>query len=241
MRSLLLLLGVLTLSTSSCWFEDDDDNRDCLVGVGPEVTEELPVSNFKEIELTLPAQVFLTQGPEFNVTVIGRANIIDNINLNVVNDRWEIFPRDCVSDLGNMQFFITLPELEAIEVTGPGDIISENTFVVGDLDIQLTGTGQVDLDLEADDIEIENSGTADITLSGTADELEYRLTGTGNLNAFDLPVREAFIRVTGTGDAEVQVSDQLTVQIVGTGIVFYRGNPNRDVSITGTGSVVDTN
>lgn len=241
MRSLLLLLSLLILSTSSCWFEDDDDNQNCLVGVGPEVTEELPVSNFKEIELTLPAQVFLTQGPEFSVTVIGRANIIENLNLNVINNRWEIVPLDCVADLGNMQFFITLPELEALEITGPGDFISENTFVVGDLDIDLTGTGRVNLDLEADDITIENSGTADVNLSGTADELEYRLTGTGDLSAFDLQLREAFIRLTGTGDVEVLVSDQLTVQIVGTGIVSYRGNPNRDVSITGTGSVIDAN
>ena len=67
------------------------------------------------------------------------------------------------------------------------------------------------------------------------------LTGTGDLNAYDLEVRECIVMLSGTGDARVRVVDNLDVESTGTGDVYYKGQPSIDVEITGTGSLHNEN
>ena len=57
----------------------------------------------------------------------------------------------------------------------------------------------------------------------------------------DAQTRVADITISGSGSAEVNVSEQLDIKISGSGDVYYRGNPSINIDISGSGDVKDAN
>lgn len=239
----LMMAFALTLTVSSCFIDIDDDDGlfGCVDGDGPIVDEIISLSDFSGISLNLPIEVIVKQGDVQEVRVEGKQNIIDELERDIRNGVWEIETRDCVRDIGNMKIFITIPEIRELTIAGSGEIFGENVFIVQDVELRISGSGDMDLAMEGDDYEVTITGSGNIKLEGLADELDLKITGSGDVSAFNLDAARARIEITGSGNAEVQVQDELDVKISGSGDVRYKGNPNLDVSISGSGRVVDAN
>lgn len=240
MNRLFFMALALSFTVSSCFF-DDDGPFGCINGEGPMVTEELNLADFSGIELDISADVVVKQGPEQEVIVEGKQNIIDELERDVKNGIWEIDVDGCVTDMGNMRIFVTLPDITSLKISGSGKIESENVLLVNDINLRISGSGDMDLDLEADDIDAKISGSGEMILDGLAKDLNFKISGSGDLHAFGLETQFADIDISGSGDAEVFVVQELDVKISGSGDVTYLGNPLLDVSISGSGKVKDGN
>lgn len=240
----LLFAVAITLTAGGCFINVNDDDGffgNCVNGTGPIVTRELSVAPFDGIELPISGDVFLKQGPEQEVIAEGKGNIIDEIERDVQSGVWKIEFNRCVRDIDQLRFFITVPDLRSLRISGSGDVVSENTLVIQDLEIDIPGSGNVDLALDADDLDIDIPGSGRLTLEGLADDTKYRISGSGDVRAFNLECRTADISIPGSGDVEVLVTEFLKVRISGSGDVFYRGYPELDISIAGSGRVIDSN
>ncbi|GJM36238.1 MAG: DUF2807 domain-containing protein [Saprospiraceae bacterium] len=236
----IFLTTLLTSMTmSSCFIDVNDDNGffNCEDGDGPMVNATLDVTGFRGVDLDIPIKVFITQGPDFDVVVEGKQNIIDELELDVSNGVWDIKTDHCVRDIGDMKIFITMPEVDFLGISGSGSIVSTGVLLVDDIELKISGSGELDVEVEADDIDGRVSGSGTMRLFGFADQLDYRVSGSGDLKAFDLEVRKADIQISGSGDAEVFVTELLEVRISGSGDVIYLGNPTIDASISGSGEV----
>ncbi len=231
------------LLAPGCFFDfDDDDNfLSCVNGSGPIVTETFNLPVFDAIKLNMAAEVFITQGSQQEVTIEAQRNIIDRIRLTVRDRVWDIEPDRCLRDFSDVRIFITMPDIRKLELNGSGRIFGENTFTVNDIELRLPGSGAIDLALNCDDIDATLSGSGTIALEGNGDELDFVLSGSGKLKAFGMTLREADILISGSGNAEVRVTNQLSARITGSGDVLYRGNPTLNVNITGSGRVIDAN
>lgn len=234
------VLLLLAIGAGSCYFDFEDDGI-CVRGSGSVVTQELNLPDFHSISLDVPANVFITQGPVQRVRAEGYANILNQLRLTVRNGVWYIEFRDCVRNIDDLNIYITIPEVRSLRNTATRDIVSENTIITDDLELILSGTGDIDIAADAAQIDARISGTGKIYLEGESNRLNLESTGTGDMKAFRMETRQSDIRISGTGDAEVWVLDYLKVRITGSGDVYYKGNPQVDVSITGTGKVVHYN
>jgi hypothetical protein len=138
----------------------------------------------------------------------------------------------------SIQFFLTVDTVESITFAGVGDLIATD-LDVDDLHVVVSGVADLSfVGLEADQARFLVSGVGEISASGTVDELNVTLTGVGDdFSAGDLACNEAYVGISGQGEATVRVSERLAVLISGIGSVFYIGNPELDISITGTGDV----
>ena len=194
----LLAIGIST-GLSSCFLDSD-----CINGEGPNVTQELILDDFTGVALSGSADVFIKQGPEQKVTVEGRQNIIDDLELDVRNGIWDIDNKSCIRNDGNMKVFIELPEINALHISGSGNMVSENIMDVDDLDISIAGSGDMILAFTANLVDVRVSGSGNISLEGTANELRYDVSGSGDLRAFDLEANTANIKISGSGNAEVR-------------------------------------
>ncbi|MEZ4990371.1 MAG: head GIN domain-containing protein [Saprospiraceae bacterium] len=240
---ILFLMGISLLSPA-CFIDiDDDDNFfGCVNGNGPIVSVDLDMPEIKGINLTLPGEVFITQGSPQSVRVEAKQNIIDELELDVNNDGiWVIETDRCVRNIDDFKVFITIDDVTELSITGSGDIVSENFLLVNDIILRITGSGDLDVGLEADDIDVDITGSGNMLIEGTGDSVDARITGSGDLRAFDLEVNRAKINISGSGDAEITAIDELDVRISGSGDVKYKGNPSIDVTISGSGRVVDAN
>ena len=234
--------GSLLLTGCFVDINDDDGLFGCIDADGPVTTIDLELEDIDGIELAMDARVELTRGPEQLITVEGKSDIFDELDLDVRDGVWTIRTVDCVRDVDDLTFFITVPNLRMVKISGSGEVLSTNVFDGGgDIELRISGSGEMDLGLLSDDVEVDISGSGKVILEGEADELDLNITGSGDLRGFDLAVREADINISGSGDAEVRASDRLDVRITGSGDVFYKGQPTLDVSITGSGEVIDAN
>ena len=245
MRKLKCLLTALVCTSmmTGCIIDVDDDDGffGCEDGEGPIVSEEINLTDFDGVELSISADVFITQGPVQTVVIEGQQNIIDEVDRSVRNGIWEIEFDDCVDSSEDLKVFITMPNVTSLRISGSGNIVSENVLVIDDVSLVISGSGDMDIAMEADDIDSRISGSGRVTLEGIADDVEFEISGSGDYKTFGLEVSRADIEIRGSGDAEVYVIDELDVKITGSGDVFYKGNPSLDVEITGSGEVIDAN
>ncbi len=235
-HSIFIFFAIMIIAASGC----DDYYHDCIRGNGPIVTETKNVDGFTSIYNEIHADLHITQGEIFEVSIRGREDIVDEIDFDVNGSELNIDSRYCIKN-SNVDIFITMPTINNITNSGSGDILGTNLWIVGDVNLKMSGSGDIRADIEGDDIEARISGSGDINITGTCDSQEIRISGSGRARNFGLICNDADITISGSGRTEVNVSDNLDVRISGSGSVFYRGNPDINSSISGSGRIVDDN
>ena len=176
------------------------------------------------------------------------------LNIYITVPTLEVVRLSGTGDVIGQTEFVDLDELECT-ISGTGDlemVVAANrldltTSGTGSMDLiadvptitaRSTGTGSIKLNLaNTTTLEGDLTGTGDLGLAGNLTTADLRSTGAGDIEAFECQMEECSVRLEGTGNADLTVSDQLDIVITGSGDVTYQGNPVINVQITGTGSV----
>ena len=251
------MAALLLLSLYSC---DENSIHPCERGVGAVVSEVRSVSNFSKIRLDVPGDLYIRRDSVFRLEISGQANILNEITTEVRGDLLEIDSRHCLRSHKTIRIDLSLPTTTALEVRGSGNVFGLDRFEadalnllvkgsgsiefeadVRRLDIDIDGSGNITLDAQAEEIETDINGSGDLFLSGSTLRHLIDINGSGDVFAFQTPTSESTIRITGSGDCEVRVSDQLNVTIRGSGNVRYKGNPSVSANITGSGRLTNDN
>lgn len=230
------------VSFSSCEWNDDEGLFSCIDGEGETISDELLLDDFTRLKIKIDADVYLTQGETQKVVVEGQQNIIHSLDLDVNDDQWEIELDGCVDDYNGLKFYITMPKISELNISGSGMIYGENEFKLDYLKLRVSGSGDIDIAMEeCTDLDTKISGSGDIKLTGITENFDLKISGSGDYDAFDLKSEDGDIEISGSGDAEVTATDELEVKISGSGDVYYKGEPDLDIEVSGSGDVVDAN
>ena len=236
MKKINLFIGVLGLLLTGSGCIADHIFR-CENGRGNRITEILTLDDFDEIQLWVDAQVFITQGTGHQIEVIAQSNIIDELDFRVRNGTLVIDHDRCLRSYRTIEIHLTMEQINALSISGSGSITGENLFTTDEIELSISGSGDMDLGLDVYKITSRISGSGDIKLEGSTHELDHLVSGSGQLFAFDLATLRASIRISGSGDVEVNVEEFLDAQISGSGDVYYLGDPELDIRISGSGEV----
>jgi len=79
------------------------------------------------------------------------------------------------------------------------------------------------------------SGSGNIIAAGNGGESNIDISGSGTFNGDELGVNKAVVRISGSGKANINVSEYLNANISGSGIINYSGNPKVNSKISGSG------
>jgi hypothetical protein len=72
--------------------------------------------------------------------------------------------------------------------------------------------------------------------------LECSIAGSGSIKAYELNTNILFATVTGSGNIRSTVNNKIKATVVGSGSVYYKGNPTYiDSNSIGSGDVIDRN
>jgi hypothetical protein len=177
-----------------------------------------------------------------NVTIVGDDNILEVVDASVSQDTLTIRYADGfrfwnIWDDKTLKIYITAPDFKSIKVDGAGTIINEEPIVVDDLDIRVSGAGELDMDIIANTLTTDTSGFGDFKLKGTAKNYRVSISGAADIDAYDLSVQDARIHISGSGDVKLNVSESLDVNISGAGDISYKGDPKVTQHISGAGDI----
>lgn len=198
---------------------------------------------FTEIMLKISGKVYLEQGDTQSVKIVASDETLEEIITEVKGRSLNIrFPNTNMFkkwNPGKIEIYITVPGIDALNVSGSGDIISEE-ISSRILDLMVSGSGNIEIEnLTSEQVSTTVSGSGNIKISGggVAKELKSRISGSGNVDASGFEADKVDVQTSGSGSCSVISNGEIKARISGSGNVFYSGNPAIDSSVSGSGKV----
>jgi hypothetical protein len=214
-------------------------------GSGTMITETREVDNFHAIEVSYPAEVFISQGTTQSIKIQADDDVLPGLQTRVRDGRLEIFYKvndgKAVRPTETVRITIVVTDLDAVDFESAGELNIEG-IEADSLSIAVTGAGNVKLnDIEVQRLSVSLSGAGNATASGTADGISLIISGFGDFDGRELQANTASVNISGAGGASVWAEDELSATISGAGSVSYFGSPKVTKQISGVGSVSQLN
>ena len=238
-KSLLLILLAITISIG---FNACIEFHDCLNGNYKVETEVREVSSFDDIISEGSYEINVTLGDKNEVVVEAESNLLYYIQTRVEGNDLVIKTRTSRCIDANYPIVITIitTNLEKITLAGSG-IITCNNINVPELEVDLIGSGLIDITAEIEYLDARIAGSGDIHLVGHAIESDLNIAGSGSVRGYNFEHDNCFATISGSGNMYVFVNELLDIRITGSGSISYLGNPEINASITGTGTIINAN
>ncbi len=181
----------------------------------------------------------LTEIYELTTIFVENGILMINVERKPENTNKSIWAKiDDIKVNPTMKLYVSVKNVGELQVNGAGKIISENSLAAPSLNLSVGGSGSMDLDIKGDVVKAEVSGAGKMGIKGYASTLEGVVSGSGAINAFNCPLEKATIKVSGSGLAELNVTDTIVATVVGSGSVKHKGNTkNATKKVYGSGSV----
>ena len=226
--------GCIVIDLNGC-------GNETVKGSGEVIAEERQLSEFETIKLKGVGRVFLTQGQAHAVSIETDDNIMPLIETEIQNDQLVISQGNYDLRPTRLDFHITVARLKGIAISGAGDVVGKSRFVSDDFAARISGSGDMDLELDVVNLETAISGAGSMNLSGQTNRYDAKISGSGKINAFDMPAKNVSLQISGSGDCKVNATEILHARISGSGDVFYKGHPRITSKISGSGSLENQN
>ena len=216
-------------------------NRLCDQGSGIVSAEDIPVTEFEQIKLKGSGNIFLTQGAVPSLRISAEDNVLKKMTAEIKNNKLTISRKTflkCIRPTEPINIYITADNITEMQINGSGKITGVNRLVLDNVDLNINGSGDINLELEADLLETAITGSGKITLKGFGDTQNFTLNGSGGLNAPEFITDNSSITINGSGRAEVNTDMELKILINGSGEVLYHGDPESiNQKINGSGKI----
>ena len=193
---------------------------------------EVPVNNFSELSFGVPGRLYLTQGDENKVVIDCSDATFDKLTFDERGRELLIRPRDRGWNWRgfggrDITIYMVMKDIEAIALSGSGDLIGENEFKTGDLEVVLSGSGNLEIEAQSNDLDLKISGSGNIEMAGIARDVSARISGSGKIEAEKLKVRSLDAKISGSGNVYITAKEEIYASISGSGNVYYKGDPDR--------------
>jgi len=214
--------------------------------------ESRSVDAFTRIEYAIPGTLHLRQGDASSVEIDAPQAVLDDIEAKVDGETLEISSGDESGFVGRLfgddgldtdrvDVYVTTPTIKDVTLAGSGQVVGGTRIEAPSFSLSVAGSGDMDLDLDAEDLSVRVAGSGTCTLRGQAKTVDVNISGSGDLRASALDTQRAEVRIAGSGTAELSVDDRLSAKIFGSGDVRYRGRPAIETTTLGSGEIHSMN
>jgi len=212
----------------------------CVFGSENVESETRTVDTFHSAELRGWGNLYVTQDGESEIRIEAEDNILPLLQTSVTDgvlvieqERFKcIIPREPVN------VYVSMEEVKQLSLSGSGKIIGQTKITSDGLGVTVSGSGDIDLEVDTEELKTTIAGSGNAQLKGDATVHDVTISGSGNIQSYDLDTEKSTVVVSGSGKSEVSVSNELDVRISGSGNVNYKGDPkNVNTEITGSGKL----
>jgi nucleoside-specific outer membrane channel protein Tsx len=207
-------------------------NSHAVANVRAAEIQDRHITGFNGVNVAGSFDVIITQGPNESVKVEAPADVIDRIKTDVEDGVLKIYNKHDTFNWGDwwghhkkIVVYVTARDLNSINISGSGDVNFKDGIKTVSLKLRISGSGDMNGRLEVKNLESSISGSGDMKLSGRAETSSVSLVGSGDYTAHGLLTAVTSVRVSGSGDAEINVSERLDASVNGSGDVHYSGGP----------------
>ena len=211
-----------------------------VVGSKNIITQEKQLSAYDRIEVLGSYNVIFTDGEVGKIKIKAPDNILPFIQTEVSDGLLKIGTGKNRHRV-KQPIIIYVPvdsRLTQVDIKGSADIYSEKNLETKALNVDIYGSGDVRLQVEASSLALKIDGSGDIRVGGKTDNLSININGSGDVEVPNLKAEKAAISISGSGDVSAYVTEDVDISIAGSGDVIIKGNPKKiKQKINGSGRV----
>jgi len=215
-------------------------NAQRVKGSGNTVNKTRNVGNFQEIAVSGSFDVFLVSGNEGRLDISIEDNLEPYLETEVSNGTLKIKWKKGKSIRTTSKTTITVhfKEISGLSMSGSGDIVGKDKISGKSLGIAVSGSGDINIEMDVENLKSAVSGSGDLKFSGKASDFNAVVSGSGDVDAYDLLAQKAELNVSGSGFIGANVQQEIVARISGSGDIKYKGNPRvEDTKVSGSGSI----
>lgn len=235
--TLSVLAFILSFSMNAQWWGSGEKIK----GNGNVVTEKRSTSSYDAVAVGGSFDVVLVEGKEGNLKLSGEENLLQYIETEVNNGTLKIRVKRNTNLRITKKLVVTVPitEIDDVSLGGSGNISNQGTLKSRDFRVSLGGSGTIDLNIDVSEVSTNIGGSGNIKLRGNSNEMSCNIAGSGTIKAYELKVNSLDAVIAGSGDIRSFVKSRIKAKVVGSGSIYYKGNPDKiDTKSLGSGSVV---
>ena len=236
MRHIPITLIAIIVLLSSCHFGMGERVR----GNGNIITQDRNISGFNKVHVSGSMNVRLMQQDQGQVKIEADENLMSYIE--VYTEGSELIVRERkgfnLDPTKEIVIYAMAPSFTEISVSGSGDVKSDNSISGSEgLVMMVSGSGDIEMQVDVPSIKSRVSGSGSITLKGEAEDLDLTVSGSGAIKCFELSSENVSVSVSGSAEAEVNASRKLDISVSGSASVQYKGSPSVNSRVSGSGEV----
>jgi hypothetical protein len=226
-------------------------------GSGKIETTQYDLKDFDSVVVSSSFQFEIKQSGSYSVSTSCHENIIPFLDVYKSGSILIVRLKPGVHTNGDLNAVITLPELKRLEISGASRGSARDFKSAKDLDLEVSGASQLDINIEAGDTALEISGASRVTgnlkaqntrlevsgasrceLNGTGANSDLEVSGASTLSLKDLKLQNVNINVSGASTATINTDGILNLDVSGASTLNYYGNPTLSkVSVTGASRI----
>jgi hypothetical protein len=190
--------------------------------------EERNIEYFDRIDASGYFDIYLSKGDKPSLKVESKHLGLDEIITRVSGTTLRIeSTRHRFRNEERSAIYITYTNIKEIYASVAGNIIGESPIQGEKLRIEMSGAGNVELEVEVQQLDLRLSGVGNLEITGKTKDLEVDMSGTGAFRGFKLKAENAEVFMSGVGKAQVYATESLTAETTGIGSIRYRGSPKQ--------------
>lgn len=198
-----------------------------IVGSGIVAEEIRETAPFHSIDIKGSYRIFLSPDNYSSLKIKADDNFMEHIVTYVEGGELVVESNKNFNDYQALELYITVKDLEGIELAGACDLKSKGTFSSDEMDIELAGAIELSLAIACEDLSVEMAGACEANLSGTATEASFDGAGASTINAENLITQICHVDMAGSGEAKVHATKELDIDAAGAVDVYYAGKPKK--------------
>lgn len=201
-------------------------------------SQKKELEHFTAVSLSGIGDLYIKQSTEENFTVEAPDKVLPLINVYVKEGTLYIDVKDSskVSE-AKINYYLNVKNIQKVTSYSSSNVYIKEGLEGKSLDLAIGNLGEAVVQLNLDKVNARIDSGGKITLRGIVKEQNYTINGAGEINASRLFGKIGNISITGSGTVITEVTDKLTANINGDGIVQYCGNPDITRNISGKGKV----
>lgn len=232
LTSLLLVLFMTTFAANAQWKK--------VKGNGKVTDEKRTVGNFDKVAVSGHYKVILQEGNEGDVFITAEENLMEYIVTEVKNGTLKVGSKKgySIRSTEKIEIVVNYRDIDGAYMSGSGRLTANNKVKANNFDMAVSGSGRIEIELDASEVEAKVSGSGSVKLAGNSDEMNCSISGSGSINGYDMSVKKVTARISGSGSAKVHALEEIHATTSGSGNVRYTGDPTIiKAKSSGSGSV----
>lgn len=200
-------------------------------------SKKITTASYDNLMVSGAFRVELVLGKEGAIEVSGSEKALAAAIIECENNVLKIYHKGH-RFIGPVSVKVPVESLNSVTLSGSGKIFSGQMLKTESFEANLSGSGDIDLLVEASKTDTRVSGSGKIKLKGSSASLSCNISGSGKIETDDLSSQKVSAYISGSGKCRINCDGPLSAYISGSGKILYRGQANIvEKNINGSGDL----